>query len=73
MLVVIGCVVVLRACEVVVVWVVDLWAAGEYRGIGDGGSCRGRRRSSKANKPLELRSSGMERSSEAAVNWAVKP
>ena len=32
-LVVVGCVVVVRACEVVVVWVVDLWAAGEYRGV----------------------------------------
>ena len=30
------------ACEVVVVWVVALWAAGEYRGSGDGGSCRDR-------------------------------
>ena len=32
-LVVVGCVVVVRACEVVVVWVVALWAAGEYRGV----------------------------------------
>ena len=38
-LVVVGCVVVVRACEVVVVWVVAVWAAGEYRGSGDGGSC----------------------------------
>ena len=38
-LVVVGCVVVVRACEVVVVWVVALWAAGECRGSGDGGSC----------------------------------
>ena len=42
MLVVVGCVVVVRACELAVVWAVALWAAGEYRGIGDGGSCRGR-------------------------------
>ena len=41
-LVVVGCVVVIRACGVVVVCVVALWAAGEYRGSGDGGSCRGR-------------------------------
>ena len=38
----VGCVVVVLACEVVVVWVVALWAAGEYRGSGDGGSCRDR-------------------------------
>ena len=42
-LVVVRCVVVVRACEVVVVWIVALWAAGEYRGSGDGG--RGRDKS----------------------------
>ena len=44
-LVVVGCVVVVRACEVVVVWVVALWAAGEYKGNDPGpgwdGSCWG--------------------------------
>ena len=37
----VGCVVVVVACEVVVVWVVALrWVAGGYSGSGLGGRCR---------------------------------